>query len=92
MSEKFEIKNINDLLNVFENTDGYYLGDYTCFQIADYIRKMYNQLQQKENIIKEVREYIIQYGNLYCLKHKQFKDYHQYKVILEILDKVEENK
>lgn len=58
MSEKFEIKNINDLLNVFENTDGYYLGDYTCFQIADYIRKMYNQLQQKENIIKEVREYL----------------------------------
>lgn len=58
MSEKFEIKNINDLLNVFENTDGYYLGDYTCFQIAHYIRKMYNQLQQKENIIKEVRKYI----------------------------------
>lgn len=54
------------------------------------IEELKNQLQQKENIIKKVREYIIQYGNLYCLKHKQFKDYHQYKVILEILDK--ENK
>ena len=43
-----------------------------------------------KSIIKEVREYIIQYGNLYCLKHEQFKNYHQYKVILEILDK--ENK
>lgn len=81
MSEKFEIKNINDLLNVFENTDGYYLGDYTCFQIADYIRKMYNQLQQKENVIKEVREYA---NNI------MFETKAEEKIqddILEILDK-----
>ena len=83
MSEKFEIKNINDLLYVFENTDGYYLGDYTCFQIAYYIRKMYNQLQQKENIIKEVREYIEHLDNVYIDDKKQDE-------LLEILDKEEE--
>ena len=59
-------------------------------KLFNQINKISLLLQQKENIIKKVREYIIQYGNLYCLKHKQFKDYHQYKVILEILDK--ENK
>ena len=48
------------------------------------------EINKLKSIIKEVREYIIQYGNLYCLKHEQFKNYHQYKVILEILDK--ENK
>lgn len=61
-------------------------------EFIEYVTNLQNKLQQKENIIKKVREYIIQYGNLYCLKHKQFKDYHQYKVILQILDKVEENK
>ena len=45
------------------------------------------EIERLKGIIKEAREYIVQYGNLYCLKHTQFKNYHQYKVILEILDK-----
>lgn len=38
-----------------------------------------------QNIIDKAIEYIKQYGNLYCLKHKQFKDYQQYKELLDIL-------
>ena len=56
--------------------------------LLNYIDKLNNQLQQKENIIKEVREY------LDSIKEKQkvvgvyTKDIHKH--ILEILDKVEE--
>lgn len=40
---------------------------------------------EKAEIIDKAIEYIKQYGNLYCLKHKQFKDYQQYKDLLDIL-------
>lgn len=73
MNEKLKIKNINDLLDVFENTDGYYLGDYTCFQIADYIRKMYNQLQKKENIIKKIKSQL-DYLETYSSKEDVYED------------------
>ena len=52
------------------------------------VDKIIQEIERLNNIIKEVKEYIEQYGNLYCLKHTQFKNYHQYKVILEILNKV----
>ena len=37
-----------------------------------------------ERIDKAI-EYIKEYGNLYCLKHTQFKKYKQYEELLEIL-------
>ena len=35
--------------------------------------------------IDKAIEYIEQYGNLYCLKHTQFKKYKQYEELLDIL-------
>lgn len=49
------------------------------------------QYQRKlANDINKAIDYIKQYGNLYCLKHTQFKYYNQYKVLLEILKGGEE--
>lgn len=62
------------------------LHDFQCDRVIEKAK----EIERLKDIIKEVREYIEQYGNLYCLKHTQFKNYHQYKVILEILDKVGE--
>ena len=42
-------------------------------------RRMY-----KDRINRAI-EYIEQYGDLYCLKHIQFKRYKQYEVLLKIL-------
>ena len=51
-----------------------------------YIQKLENQLQQKENIIKEVREKLLCYGETFDLKiHQQMQ-----KELLEILDKGED--
>jgi hypothetical protein len=53
------------------------------------------QLQQENKQLKEkidkAIEYIKQYGNLYCLKHTQFKKYKQYEELLEILGGDNEN-
>jgi hypothetical protein len=35
--------------------------------------------------IEKAIEYIEHYGNLYCLRHKQFKEYKQYEDLLDIL-------
>lgn len=45
--------------------------------------KDYDELQQR---IGKAVEYIKQYGNLYCLKHQQFKKYYQYEKLLNILN------
>ena len=53
-------------------------------EIIEYIKYLQNQLQQKENIIKEVREYIelgINFDSLGVARTK--------KNLLEILDKVD---
>lgn len=44
-----------------------------------------DRINELTNRIDKAIEYIKQYGNLYCLKHKQFKDYKQYEVLLNIL-------
>ena len=62
----------------------------TDLHTQNYLKEM--EIIRLHSIIKEVRKYIEQYGNLYCLKHTQFKNYHQYKAILEILDKVGSDK
>ena len=46
------------------------------------VQRDYENLQQK---IDKAIEYIKEYGNLYCLKHTQFKKYKQYEELLEIL-------
>lgn len=59
------------------------------------IKQLQTQLQQKENIIKEVREYINNHQLVFELSSKkQIVDWYDmfYKELLEILDKVEENK
>lgn len=69
--------------------------DKTCEVYLDTLEKEYNslqnQLQQKEKIIKEVREY------MKSIEHEPDADmyielgqYKEYKHILEILDKVKE--
>ena len=53
MSE--EIKNIEDLLDVFEYTDGiYYLGDYSNITIANFIRNLQQKVEQLEKENKEL--------------------------------------
>lgn len=42
-------------------------------------------INEQDQKIDKAIEYIKQYGNLYCLKHKQFKEYKQYEELLEIL-------
>jgi K+/H+ antiporter YhaU regulatory subunit KhtT len=59
MSEEFEIKSFEDLLNVFENTGDfgkYYLGDYSNLQIAQYLRKMRQENKQLTSILTELEK------------------------------------
>lgn len=46
------------------------------------VQRDYEELKAK---IDKAIEYIKQYGNLYCLKHTQFKKYKQYEELLKIL-------
>ena len=41
--------------------------------------------QERFDRIQKAIEYIEHYGNLYCLRHKQFKEYKQYEDLLDIL-------
>ena len=76
MSEE-EIKKIAKrefINNVMENLDS--------ALIFTYIQNLEQKLQQKENIIKEVREKLLRYGETFDLKvHQQMQ-----KELLEILD------
>lgn len=76
MSEE-EIKKIAKrefINNVMENLDS--------ALIFTYIQNLEQKLQQKENIIKEVREKLLCYGETFDLKvHQQMQ-----KELLEILD------
>ena len=62
-----------------------------CKILLDYINNLQNQLQQKENIIKEVREYINDNVMVYAFNDKKFPhwDFNDDNIndILEILDK-----
>ena len=62
--------------------------------LIKYIRKIENQLQQKENIIKEVREYIENTKMFTNGDEKEFtlKETWYGKELLEILDKVGDEK
>lgn len=52
-------------------------------RILNIVKDLQNQLQQKENIIKEVREKLLCYGETFDLKvHQQMQ-----KELLEILDR-----
>ena len=58
--------------------------------MKDYIKSLQTQLQQKENIIKEVREYIEENSKSYSLpqtiKDMRYIDFYK---LLDILDKGE---
>nr|MBR6100715.1 hypothetical protein [bacterium] len=43
------------------------------------------KIKELQNRIDKAIEYIEHYGNLYCLRHKQFKEYKQYEDLLDIL-------
>lgn len=83
-----EIKEILDNER-YRNKDGYVeninlLPD-EIHKLLDYITNLKNQLQQKENIMKEVREKLLCYGETFDLKvHQEMQ-----KELLEILDKGE---
>ena len=59
-------------------------------EIIEYIKYLQTQLQQKENIIKEVREYIEENSKSYSLpqtiKDMRYIDFYK---LLEILDKAD---
>lgn len=59
------------------------LNNFSAKILLDYITNLQNQLQQKENIIKEVRE---------LLKNDYFEDgsFNNYKKVFELLDKESE--
>lgn len=62
-----------------EREKGYYIPDE---ELDEYTKQLENQLQQKENIIKEAREYIN-----WRLEEHQDMDKYQMEELLEILDK-----
>lgn len=51
----------------------------------DILNQYYWDRKDLMDKIDKAIEYIKQYGNLYCLKGKQFKDYQQYQDLLDIL-------
>ena len=53
--------------------------------VVEQLKKLEQENKQLKERIDKAIEYIKQYGNLYCLKDKQFKDYQQYKDLLDIL-------
>lgn len=53
---------------------------------ADYGNKAQVERDILQDRIDKAVKYIKHYGNLYCLKHTQFKNYVQYKKILDILE------
>ena len=68
--------------------------DGKIFYYSDYINFLYEQLELKDNIIKEVREYI---ETKYLLEFDDFEkpfiltDKNDWNKLLEILDKEKEN-
>jgi len=61
-------------------------------ELIDYVEELKDQLQQKENIIKEVREYIenTTYADITGLETHSIKEFWFVKELLEILDKEKE--
>ena len=62
-------------------------------RLNNIINELESQLQQKENIIKEVRDYI----KLHIRKDEEYPDYmemlkYEYKELLEIIDKINKEK
>lgn len=49
------------------------------------INEQISEISKLKDRIDKAIEYIKHYGNLYCLKHTQFKKYKQYEELLEIL-------
>lgn len=82
MSEISEYK--EECMRRFKETQKY--QKYDKEELIDELYEKDNLLQQKENIIKEVREKLLCYGETFDLKvHQEMQ-----KELLEILDKVEE--
>ena len=65
--------------DIFENIE----TEEKAFKFLKYIKDLQHQLEQKENILKEVREKLLCYGETFDNKiHQQMQ-----KELLEILDK-----
>lgn len=47
--------------------------------------KEYEEYLNLKYTLTKVKAYVKEWGNLYCLKHKQFKEYQQYKDLLKLL-------
>lgn len=56
-----------------------------CSFLLNESRKLEKENTELEDRIQKAIEYIKHYGNLYCLRHKQFKEYKQYEDLLDIL-------
>ena len=71
-----------------EREKGYYIPDE---ELNEYTEQLENKLQQKENIIKEVREYIEEHRiqNKYSFEYDLFQRNTRVSELLEILDKVD---
>ena len=88
MSEE-QLKNMYDRTNKLlngENKNTYGFSPAEIQQLIKEIQLLKSQLQQKENIIKEVREKLLCYGETFDSKiHQEMQ-----KEFLEILDKEKE--
>ena len=93
MNEEFEIKNFEDLIDVFENTGDfgkYYLGDYSNVQIANYLRKMQQENKQlKEELENDIDRYEDTIS--YQLGYDKGKEYMQQR-ITKAIEYIKENK
>ena len=83
MSEEIKINKYNKSISFIHNNIAFSQFG-VADEILDLITDLQNQLQQKENIIKEVREYI----NWRLEEHQDMYKY-QMEELLEILDKGE---
>ena len=68
--------------DIFKNIE----TEVKAFEFLEYIKDLQNQLQQKENIIKEVREYIDKYSR-YCSNKEYFSTRNPISDLKIILDK-----
>lgn len=85
------IKNIEDLINAFENTGdngNFFIGDYSNVEIAIYIRKQREEIEKLNNRIEKAKHFIDQVLGYHLNDYKQLdKDVNELYGILIGVDK-----
>ena len=82
-----QLKDLEKELEFERKSKNLFIDD--LYKVCEMSLKLQTQLQQKENIIKEVREYIKKTKFKYCDDELCYMIENHYENILEILDKGE---